>query len=67
MKSGTYMVSLEMDFINYKNEEEAVEAIRGLCEEMLETRDFSKVNFKLTEEYDVEYNTEEDELEELQF
>jgi len=69
MKNGTYKVSFEfeMDLKGFSNEEEANEAVQGLIEESIRNGEFPEVNFVLTEEIDMDYEIEEDEVQELNF
>jgi hypothetical protein len=71
MKNGTYKVSFlvefEVELTGYSNEEEASVAVQGMVKNALDEDNFPEVNFELIEELDPEYNTEEDEVEELCF
>ena len=67
MINGTYRVSFDVVLTDCQDEEDAKNAVGDMVESMIDVREFPEVNFELIEEEDVEYNTEEDELEELDF
>lgn len=67
MKPGKYFVFFEVDFDSEGSHDEATQAVKDMCLEMLQKDEFPEVKFDLIEEIDPEYNTEEDELEELNF
>ena len=67
MKTGTYTVSFNVDLTECEDEESAHAAVAAMVEEMLEGGEFPEVEFELVEEFEVDYKTEEDEVEELEF
>lgn len=67
MKNGTYRVSFEVNLNSCKNKAHAKREVASMVTEMIENDDFPEVDFELTEAEDVEYNTEEDEVQELNF
>ena len=67
MKNGKYLVAFEVNLNNCNSEEEAIEAIRLMVSDMIDEDKFPEVIFDIVEEEDIEYNTEEDELAELDF
>ena len=67
MKSGKYRVSFEVDLNDCKSKEEAEQAVAQMVSDACDDDTFPEVEFELLEELDIEYNTEEHELEELNF
>ena len=67
MNAGKYLVTFEVDFDSEGSHEEAVEAVREMLVEMIDKSQFPEVDFHLLEELDMEYQTEENEVEELNF
>jgi hypothetical protein len=67
MNAGKYLVTFEVDFDNEGSHEEAVEAVREMLVEMIDQNEFPEIDFHLIEELDTEYQTEENEVEELNF
>jgi hypothetical protein len=67
MKSGKYLVSFEVDLTDCKDEEEAQQEVASMVSEMLDEDNFPEVDFELLEELDLEYNSEEGGLQELNF
>ena len=67
MNPGTYRVSFLVDFSDFVSQEEAQQAVAEMVSEMIDEDSFPEIEFELVDELDLEYNTEEDELEELNF
>jgi hypothetical protein len=67
MISGTYNVKFQVDLTGCETKEEAELAIAQWISELLDEDTFPEVEFELVEELDMEYNTDEEELEELDF
>ena len=59
MKSGTYKVSFEVELTDCENEESARLALFRMISDLMDDDEFPEVNFELTEELDMEYNTED--------
>ena len=66
MKNGTYKVTFEVELANCLDEDEAREAIGVWMNETLDNNEFPEVVLELTEEEDLEYETD-DEVQELNF
>jgi len=58
MKNGTYKVVLTIDLFECADEEEGRNAVANMLSDMLDDDEFPEVDFELTEELDMEYNTE---------
>lgn len=67
MKSGTYQVSFNVDLANCEDADAALEALKRTVGRMIAKDEFPEVDFELVEEFDIEYETEEDEIQELNF
>lgn len=67
MKSGTYIVSFEVELTDCEDINEAEGAVRGMVENLIEEGEFPEVNFQFVEGTEQEYTQEEDEVEELDF
>ena len=67
MKNGTYRASFIVELKDCGSEEEAQQTVAELISEALDDENFPELNFEMVEEFDVEYGTEEDELQELDF
>lgn len=67
MKSGVYKVSFVVELNDCLDQDEAESAVASLVSDILDEDKFPEVKFELLEEFDVEYNTEENEVPELNF
>lgn len=67
MKSGTYRVSFEIELTDCRDQDEAALAVAQMVSDAIDDSDFPELEFELLEALDMEYNTEENELEELNF
>jgi hypothetical protein len=67
MKSGTYRVSFVVELRNCGSKEEAEQAVGEMVSDACDVDEFPEVNFEMIEELDIEYNSDELELEELSF
>jgi hypothetical protein len=66
MKPGRYKVTVEIDFPEQLTYSEAVTASMGVFEELIEEGLEPEVEFRLVQELDMEYHTD-DVVEELEF
>ena len=67
MKSGRYCVSFYVDLNDCKDSEEAELVVGELLSEAIDENAIPQLNFELVEELEIEYNTDEPELAELNF
>lgn len=70
MKNGRYKVSFNVvlsDCNEEDGEEVAFDTVTEMVRDMLEEDELPELNFELLKEFDIEYETEENELEELNF
>ena len=67
MKNGSYRVSFIVQLTDCSDVEEAEQALLELWGEAADEGELPEVAFEMVEEFDVEYETEEDEVKELDF
>ncbi len=67
MKTGKYKVSFYVDLNDCEKLEDAEVAVATLIEEALDEHSFPELHFELVEEFELEYQLEHDEIEELSF
>lgn len=67
MKSGTYQVTFNVDIVNCEDESEAVESLKGMFSEALDSDFFPEVNFEFVEGTETDYTVEEETLSEVNF
>ena len=69
MKNGTYTVSFSVDLKGCETQEDAQRKLIALLVDSIEQEDveFPEVSFLLTEEHEIDYHTDENDVEELSF
>jgi hypothetical protein len=67
MKNGLYKVTFMAHINDCVTEEEGAEVVASLINDALEDDQFPEVEFELVEELNMEYNTDEELLPELNF
>jgi hypothetical protein len=67
MKSGTYRISFDVELKDCGSKEEAAQSIAEYISEMLDDELFPDLEMEMIEEFDEEYGTDEEEIQELNF